>query len=116
MRQAGILAAAGLVALQTMVERLTDDHKTARIIAKGIADLRGICLDPDTVQTNMVRFELTDPDLSAATCIDNLKKEGLLALAQGEKIIRLVTHRHIDKKAAHDAVKIIRRVIEPVCL
>lgn len=113
MRQTGILAAAGLVALQTMVERLADDHKTARIIAENIVDLRGICLDPDTVQTNMVKFELTDSGLSAAACIDSLKREGLLALAQGEKAIRLVTHRHIDKKAAHEAVKIIRRVVGP---
>ncbi|MDW7658982.1 MAG: GntG family PLP-dependent aldolase, partial [Bacillota bacterium] len=113
MRQTGILAAAGLVALQTMIDRLADDHQTARIIAEGIIDMKGIYLNPDTIQTNIVRFELTNPDLTAAECIDDLKKEGLLALAQGEKIIRLVTHRHIDRKAAYEAVNIIRRVLEP---
>jgi threonine aldolase len=111
MRQAGILAAAGLVALQTMIDRLADDHQTARIIAEGIVDMHGNCLDLDTIQTNIIRFELTNPDLSAATCIDNLKKEGLLALSQGERTVRLVTHRHIDRKAAHEAAGIIRRVV-----
>jgi threonine aldolase len=113
MRQAGILAAAGLVALETMVDRLVDDHHTARIIADGIIDLNGIYLDPATVQTNIIRFELANSEMTAAQCIDSLKMEGLLALSQGDKSVRLVTHRHIDKKTAYAAVGIIRRVLGP---
>ncbi len=103
MRQAGVLAAAGLVALKTMRQRLVSDHETARMIAEGICDIKGISLDLETVQTNMVRFSVDN----ASVFNEKLKEHGLLAYAIGSRYIRLVTHRHIDKKSAREAISII---------
>ena len=65
MRQAGVLAAAGLVALDTMIERLADDHANARRLAQGLADIEGLNVDPESIQTNIVIFEI-DPSVGTA--------------------------------------------------
>ncbi len=95
MRQAGVTAAAGIVALTEMTERLVEDHANARRLAEGIADLPGIGLDPATVQTNIVIFELDRPDLTPQQLADALAERGVWLFAIGGKRLRAVTNYHV---------------------
>jgi threonine aldolase len=94
MRQAGILAAAGLVALQEMVERLDDDHRRACLLADGLAAMPGFELDTEMVKTNMVFFDLSnDVALDSATVVNELRREADIWLgANGPRGFRAVTH------------------------
>ncbi len=93
MRQAGVLAAAGLVALEHELPRLAEDHEKARRLAETLAALTGVVLDLATVQTNIVRFELHREDLTAPELCRRLGDYGIRAGAQSATEIRLVTHR-----------------------
>jgi threonine aldolase len=96
MRQAGILAAAGLVALETMVPRVADDHRTARRLADRLATLPGVVLDPATVETNILFFGLTaDAGMTAPELAARLSDAGILVHALGPDSVRMVTHYHI---------------------
>ena len=98
MRQAGILAAAGLVALDNMIDRLADDHANARRLAQGLANIDGLTVDPDSIQTNIVSFQV-DPSLGpSAKLIGALDSEGVKVSSPGPKSIRMVTHRHISSE------------------
>jgi threonine aldolase len=94
MRQAGILAAAGIVALNEMVERLADDHSTARFLADGLAELPGIRVAPEMVRTNMVFFELADDiPWSSDVIADRLREAaGIWVGTNGPRGFRAVTH------------------------
>jgi len=108
MRQAGILAAAGIVALDSMVDRLADDHANARRLAQGLAVMPGISLDPDSIQTNLVIFEVTNRP--ATELIDALKEHGLLvSYADGQRI-RMVTHYGIGEEDIDDALNVAESV------
>jgi threonine aldolase len=96
MRQAGILAAAGLLALETMVDRLADDHANARRLAEGLASLSGIALDPARVATNIVIFQLGPDAISAGDFVAGLSSRGVEMGAIGGRGIRAVTHYGID--------------------
>ena len=96
MRQVGVLAAAGLVALDSMIDRLAEDHANARQLAQGLANVPGLSLDADSIQTNIVIFQV-DPALGSANdLIGVLDREGVKVRSPGEGFIRMVTHRHID--------------------
>ncbi len=97
MRQAGILAAAGLVALEKMVERLREDHENARHLAEGLAALPGVTIDLTRVQTNIVIFALRRKDLDAPGLILKLAELGIKALSMGPDSIRMVTHKDVDR-------------------
>ena len=111
MRQAGILAAAGLVALESMVERLAEDHANARRLAQGLANIDGISVDPDTIHTNIVIFEVDESVGSANQVIDALAEEGVLVTFPGEQSLRMVTHRHIDGANVDDALGRVSSVV-----
>jgi threonine aldolase len=96
MRQAGILAAAGIVALEEMVERIREDHENAAALARGIAELEGLTIDSDRVQTNIVYFDVTAENLTAEAFVARLAEEGVRMLALGPRRIRAVTHYGID--------------------
>jgi threonine aldolase len=98
MRQAGILAAAGLIALEKMPGRLHEDHANARLLAESLANLEHVSIDLDSVETNIVIFRLTG-GLSAAEIVKRLKERGILASAFGPAAIRLVTHFDVDRAA-----------------
>jgi threonine aldolase len=104
MRQAGIIAAAGVVALEQMVDRLADDHANARRLAEGLAALPGILLDPNTVRTNIVIFELHRPDLSPQEMADRLEAVGVRLLAIGGARLRAVTHYEIQREDVDEAL------------
>jgi threonine aldolase len=106
MRQAGVLAAAGLVALDTMVDRLADDHDNARALAGGLAGLPGIDCDLSRVQTNLVYFRLKTMD--AASFLAACSGAGLLGGAHGPDLVRFVTHHGIGPADVRDALAICR--------
>ncbi|MFN2120018.1 MAG: low-specificity L-threonine aldolase [Anaerolineales bacterium] len=112
MRQAGILAAAGLVALTRMVARLEEDHVRARRLAKGLANIRGLQLDPGTPATNMVFFNL-GPEIrpSADQVVQLLRQAGILTAASGPRRFRFVTHYWVDDEAVDRTVAAMARAV-----
>jgi threonine aldolase len=92
MRQAGIIAAAGIVALETMVDRLQEDHTNARLLADGIADLPGVVLDPETIKTNIIYFDLDDAAMESANFLTVLAAKGIQFFDTGPRRFRMVTH------------------------
>lgn len=113
MRQVGILAAAGIVALNEMVDRLAEDHVNARCLAEGLAQMPGVILDPALVQTNIVIFNLV-PDLKPSEVVAELRREGVLVSAFYGGRIRAVTHYGITADDIETALLAFRRVLEPV--
>ena len=112
MRQAGVLAAAGMVALDTMVDRLADDHANARKLGSGLAKIEGLGLDPETVQTNIVIFQV-DPSLGTAQeMIGALNREGVKTGSPGKGLIRMVTHRQISSEDVDEALVRTSKAVE----
>ncbi len=95
MRQAGVLAAAGIVALTEMTNRLAEDHANARMLAEGLAEMDGLSIDPGDIKTNIVYFEITREDILAAELEKRLNHEGIRILAPVPRRLRAVTHYHI---------------------
>ena len=104
MRQAGVLAAAGLVALDSMIDRLAEDHQHARRLAHGLANIDGLSVDPDSIQTNIVFFEVDEDLGTAADLIAALNRNGVLVSYPGKQSIRMVTHRHISPEDIEEAL------------
>jgi threonine aldolase len=111
MRQAGVLAAAGLIALEQMPARLHEDHANARLLAESLANIDSVAIDLDAVETNIVVFRLTG-GRSAADVVARLKKRGILASAFGPDAIRLVTHLDADRAACEAAAQALTEEIE----
>jgi threonine aldolase len=106
MRQAGHLAAAGLVALETMVDRLADDHANAKALAKGLADLPGLDVDLARVQTNMVMADVSGTGMTSERFIEAAKKAGVLCLNRDAgPVVRFVTHRNVSRADVAEAVE-----------
>jgi threonine aldolase len=101
MRQAGHIAAAGIVALQTMVNRLAEDHATARQLAFGLARIPGMVIQPETVQTNIVFFK-PPPSVSGADFVRKMDARGIRM--GGAAKIRAVTHRMVTAADIDDAL------------
>jgi threonine aldolase len=95
MRQSGVLAAAGLVALEEGIPRLPEDHANAKRLAAGLAEIDGLTVDPERVRTNIVFFEVDPTRFSAEAYAAALAEEGVRMLAVGPAMLRGVTHRHI---------------------
>jgi threonine aldolase len=111
MRQSGILAAAGLFALDHNVGRLTDDHANARIIAEGLAPLPGVRLDLKTVQTNIVIWQMAPEGPDAATITAKAKTAGVLISALGARTLRAVTHMDVSAEQCLHAAEALADVI-----
>jgi threonine aldolase len=109
MRQAGILAAAGIVALNTMIDRLAEDHANARRLAKGLAAVPGIKLAQADIPTNIVMFDLS-AELSLGDFIQGLETAGVKVGARGERLFRAVTHRMVSSADVDEAVTRIAAV------
>lgn len=110
MRQAGILAAAGMIALQKMTERLPEDHANARLLAESLAT-EGFGIDLSTVQSNLVIFDVSRMGLKAAEFAAKLKQEGILAGVFGEYRMRMVTHHGIEAADIATVLDTIRRLL-----
>lgn len=112
MRQAGVLAAAGIVALEKMVSRLREDHVRARTLAEGLSEKRGLVLDAGTPATNMVFMNLAeDIPMSANEVAEEMKKHGVLIGVAGARRFRLVTHFWIDDAGVERAVNAFDEVL-----
>ena len=111
MRQAGIIAAAGLVALGEMVDRLTEDHVNAQTLAVGLAQIPGLCIDPDAVATNIVYVEVEKKGLTAAALAAALQAEGVRVLPTAPNQLRAVLHYHITDAHVRQALAIFSRVM-----
>jgi threonine aldolase len=111
MRQAGILAAAGLIALEEMPKRLGEDHANARLLAEAVATSDRVTVDLGGVQTNIVIFELKGGG-DAPGLVGRLKAEGILASAIGPKAVRFVTHYDVDRAACERAAAIVTGVLQ----
>jgi threonine aldolase len=107
MRQAGVLAAAGIVALTEMVDRLAEDHANAHRLATSLAGVSGLELDPGRFKTNIVYFDVVKPGLNAAELVAALQKEGVRMLAAGPSTIRAVTHYEVTAKDIDYALDVI---------
>jgi threonine aldolase len=112
MRQAGIIAAAGIVALDQMVERLAEDHANARLLAEGLATFPQLEVDLATVQTDIVIFKLCDSRWSLDAFVRALAERGLLVGGLGSGRIRAVTHYGIDAGDIEEALEIVRSVLD----
>jgi len=112
MRQAGILAAAGIVALEEMVDRLAEDHLRAAELAEMLTEVPGIQLDKDSPNSNMVYIKL-DPasGISGAECAAKLQREGVLVGVTGDHHFRLVCHYWIKQEHLNSIVKAFRKVL-----
>jgi len=105
MRQAGILAAAGLIALEEMPARLHEDHVNAKLLAEGIAKLPGIALDPKTVATNIVIFDIAGTGLGVADFVARAQAQGVLLSGVGGTRVRVVTHFDVSRADCERAVE-----------
>jgi threonine aldolase len=113
MRQAGILAAAGIVALESMVDRLAEDHTRAASLAAGLKNNPGIILDAGTPATNMIFFTLADTVRLSTEQIENkMKERGILISASGPRRIRLVTHIWIDDTGVEKTIAALQEVLK----
>ena len=107
MRQAGVLAAAGIVAIEQKRERLIEDHQNARLLAESIAQNSKIRIDMQEVQTNIVRLDVSPIGHDAKTFQKALESRGLKAMAVSEKFIRMVSYREIGREDILQASQII---------
>ena len=111
MRQVGVLAAAGLIALEQMPKRLHEDHANAKLLAEALSRTDAVLIDPETVESNIVVFKLTG-GLRAADVVARLKARGILASTVGPDAIRLVTHHDVSRGDCIDAAEALTQEIE----
>jgi threonine aldolase len=111
MRQAGIIAAAGIYALEHNLARLADDHIRARVLANGLAALPGLEVDLRKVQTNMVFAGTRESGMPAAELMDRLAEQGVLALDEAPWSIRFVTHLDLDDADIEQAIAAVERAL-----
>ena len=111
MRQVGVLAAAGLIALEESPKRLAIDHQNAKLLAEGIAKIPSLQIDPKAVKTNIVIFDCKQTGLDAVQLCDALKSHGIWALDTAPYSVRFVTHCDVDAQGCERALQVLREVI-----
>ena len=112
MRQAGILAAAGLIALEEMPKRLFEDHANTQLLARELSQIKGIVIDPAKVATNIVIFDIAGTGLAAPDFSAKLKERGVLMNGIGGSFIRAVTHYDVNRAACERAIATVRAVLD----
>lgn len=111
MRQAGVLAAAGLVALEETPPRLAEDHENARLLAEGLANLRGVCVSPAMPPTNIVIFDVSGTGLTSAEVSARLRERGVWINPVGPSALRAVTHYDVDRASCLRALGEIAAIL-----
>jgi threonine aldolase len=111
MRQAGIIAAAGIIAIEKMVDRLKDDHANAKMLASGLAKL-GVPVDPATVQTNILIYDVSGLGVNADTWVSSLSEYGIKFGAVDAKRVRMVTHRGVEKDDIEYTLNVAAKVVD----
>jgi threonine aldolase len=108
MRQVGVIAAAGIVSLEEMIDRLEEDHLRAKKLAEAIADINAIDVKPDQTITNFVMIGLKT--MEATTFLEKCGRGNVLALPITDHLIRFVTHKDIDDQDIERAIRVIRNI------
>ncbi len=111
MRQVGVLAAPGLIALEEMPQRLHEDHANARYLAEELANMPGVVVDLETVQTNIVIFDISGAGFSTAEFSAELKRRGVLMNGVNSRLVRAVTHCDVSRADCEKALAAISRVL-----
>jgi len=114
MRQAGIIAAPGIIALEKMIDRLEEDHRNARLLAEGLLKIEGLHVDLRTVQTNMVMCDVDELGVSADLFVKELRDHGVLVNNISKTRVRFVTHRGIEREDIERALCIIEEVVRKI--
>src|SRR4030095_13989756 len=109
MRQIGILAAAGLIALEDGPKRLNEDHANARALAQGVAEIDGISIDASSVRTNIVIFDVTGTGKTAGAICSRLKEAGVLAIGISDQQVRMVTHCDVSHNDIDTAIASLKQ-------
>ncbi|MFQ6088029.1 MAG: low-specificity L-threonine aldolase [Candidatus Methanofastidiosia archaeon] len=109
MRQAGIIAACGLVALEKMVPRLEEDHKNAKILAEGLSTIDGIKIDVERVHTNILVFDVEGLG-GSQVFLERLEREGVKAISFGKNLVRMVTYRGVTREDVEATIEIVKRI------
>lgn len=111
MRQAGIVGAAALYALDHHVERLAEDHENAQRLARGLAEIPGLAIDPASVETNLVYFDVTAPGWTASRFVEALDRAGVQMVDMGPRRVRAVTHLDVSRADVDRALGLVRQVL-----
>jgi threonine aldolase len=111
MRQVGIIAAAGIYALDHHIERLKEDHQNAKRLAFGLKEFRGVSINPDHVETNIVIFDVASTGMAALAVAEAMKREGVLIHPVSKVQIRLVTHLDVTPEDIEKTLKAFERVL-----
>ena len=114
MRQAGIIAAPGIIAIEKMIDRLKDDHENAKRLARGLSKINGISLDLDHIQTNIVRYDVSGLGIAAIEWTARLRDLGVKAGAQEAGSVRMVTHRGIEKEDIEYTLEVVEKVAKQI--
>jgi threonine aldolase len=111
MRQVGVLAAAGMIALEESPKVLRADHAHAKRLAEGLAEMRGIKIDPERVQTNIVIFDISATGLNTSQFASELKSHGVLANGINAREMRMVTHYDVNREAIERTIGVMREIV-----
>lgn len=112
MRQAGVIAAAGIVALTEMVDRLAEDHLNARTLAEGLAEIPGLLVDPDAIATNIVYFRVAKNGMDAPAMVAQLGESGVRVLPTAKDQMRAVLNYHVTAANVKQALAVFSRVMK----
>ena len=112
MRQVGIIAAAGIYAIENNFNRIIEDHRNAKALAEGLSKIPKISVDLESVQTNIVVIDIKESGMEVGDALDKLKEKGLLAVPFGKNKIRCVTHLDVNRDDVYKAREVFKRVFE----
>ena len=112
MRQAGHLAAAGIVAMETQVERLIEDHQNAQTLAQGLNKLPGIVIDTVKTPTNIIFFKLDHPNMTPKGFLTQMDKQGVKLLLMDGGLFRAVLNRMVTRENTESAIQIAKTILE----
>jgi threonine aldolase len=111
MRQVGVIAAAGIIALEKMTKRLAEDHANAQLLVRGLAEIPSVKIDPEKVQTNILVFDISETGVSVHELSAKLKEHGVLANGINAKEMRMVTHKDVSRSDCETALSIVKTVL-----
>jgi threonine aldolase len=112
MRQVGIIAAAGIYAIENNFNRLIEDHRNAKVLAEGLSKISKISVDLESVQTNIVVIDIKESGMEVAHALDKLKEKNVLAVPFGKNQIRCVTHLDVNQDDIYQAIEVFKQVFE----
>jgi threonine aldolase len=112
MRQVGIIAAAGIYAIENNFNRLVEDHRNAKILAQGLSKIPKISVDLESVQTNIVVIDIRESEMEVGNALEKLKEKGVLAVPFGKNKIRCVTHLDVNRDDISKALEVFKEVFE----